>query len=57
VRELCAGEGFPFADRGEFVVKGFEEPVRMFQVVITGGGFTASELGLRDGSQQIRLAW
>ena len=32
VRELCAGKGFLFADRGEFVAKGFEEPVRMFEV-------------------------
>jgi class 3 adenylate cyclase/pimeloyl-ACP methyl ester carboxylesterase len=32
VRELCSGKGFLFADRGEFVAKGFEEPVRMFEV-------------------------
>jgi len=32
VRELCAGKGFLFADRGEFVAKGFEEPVRLFEV-------------------------
>jgi hypothetical protein len=24
--------GFPFADRGEFVAKGFEEPVRVYEV-------------------------
>ena len=28
VRGLCSGKGFLFADRGEFVAKGFEEPVR-----------------------------
>lgn len=55
VRELCAGKGFPFADRGEFVVKGFEEPVRMFQVVITGGGFTAANWGCEMGLS--RSAW
>jgi class 3 adenylate cyclase len=32
VRELCAGKGFPFADRGEFVAKGFEEPARVYVV-------------------------
>jgi len=32
VRELCAGKGFMFADRGEFVAKGFEEPVRVYEV-------------------------
>jgi class 3 adenylate cyclase len=32
VRGLCSGKGFVFADRGEFVAKGFEEPVRVFEV-------------------------
>jgi adenylate cyclase len=32
VRGLCSGKGFLFADRGEFVAKGFEEPVRIFEV-------------------------
>ena len=32
VRGLCSGKGFLFADRGEFVAKGFEEPVRMYEV-------------------------
>src|SRR5574341_2678 len=32
VRELCAGKGFLFADRGEFVAKGFEDPVRVYEV-------------------------
>jgi class 3 adenylate cyclase/pimeloyl-ACP methyl ester carboxylesterase len=32
VRELCAGKGFLFADRGDFVAKGFEEPVRLYEV-------------------------
>lgn len=27
VRGLCSGKGFLFADRGEFIAKGFEEPV------------------------------
>ena len=31
VRGLCSGKGF-FADRGEFVAKGFEEPVRVYEV-------------------------
>jgi adenylate cyclase len=26
VRELCSGKGFLFADRGEFVAEGFEDP-------------------------------
>ena len=32
IRGLCSGKGFLFADRGEFVAKGFEEPVRLFEV-------------------------
>lgn len=32
VRELCAGKAFSFADRGEFAAKGFEEPVRVYEV-------------------------
>ncbi|MEX0800144.1 MAG: adenylate/guanylate cyclase domain-containing protein [Dehalococcoidia bacterium] len=32
VRGLCSGKGFLFADRGEFVAKGFDEPVRVFEI-------------------------
>jgi class 3 adenylate cyclase/pimeloyl-ACP methyl ester carboxylesterase len=32
VRGLVAGKGFTFADRGEMGLKGFEEPVRLFEV-------------------------
>src|SRR3990172_7131151 len=32
VRELCAGKGFLFADRGELALRGFEDPVRLYQV-------------------------
>jgi adenylate cyclase len=32
VRGLCSGKGILFADRGEFVAKGFEEPVRISEV-------------------------
>jgi adenylate cyclase len=32
VRELCTGKGFSFSDRGEFEAKGFEEPVRVYEV-------------------------
>ena len=32
VRGLVAGKGFVLADRGEFVAKGFEEPVRVYEV-------------------------
>jgi len=32
VRGLCSGKGFLFADRGEFVAKGFEEPLRLYEV-------------------------
>ena len=32
VRGLCSGKGFLFADRGDFVAKGFEEPVRIYEV-------------------------
>ena len=37
VRGLCSGKGFLFADRGEFVAKGFEEPVRVYEVRWQGG--------------------
>jgi class 3 adenylate cyclase len=32
VRELCAGKGFLFADTGDVTLKGFEEPVRLYEV-------------------------
>jgi class 3 adenylate cyclase len=32
VRSLSAGKGILFADRGEFVAKGLEEPVRVYEV-------------------------
>jgi len=32
VRGLCSGKGFLFSDRGEFVAKGIEEPVRVYEV-------------------------
>jgi class 3 adenylate cyclase/pimeloyl-ACP methyl ester carboxylesterase len=32
VRELAAGKKFLFADRGEAVLRGFEDPVRLFEV-------------------------
>jgi adenylate cyclase len=38
VRSLSAGKGFLFADRGEFVAKGFEDPVRVYEVRWREGG-------------------
>lgn len=32
VRQLVAGKGFLFSDGGEFAAKGFEEPVRVYEV-------------------------
>ena len=32
VRELCLGKGFAFHPRGPFELKGFEEPVPLFEV-------------------------
>lgn len=32
VRQLVAGKGFLFADRGESELRGFEDPVRLFEV-------------------------
>ena len=32
VRELAEGKDFQFADRGEVSLKGFEEPVRLYEV-------------------------
>jgi class 3 adenylate cyclase len=32
VRGLCSGKGFLFADRGDFVAKGFEDPVRLYEI-------------------------
>ena len=32
VRELAAGKGFLFSDRGEVVLRGFEDPVRVYEV-------------------------
>jgi class 3 adenylate cyclase len=33
VRELCIGKGFEFVDRGEAVLKGFADPVRVHEVL------------------------
>jgi class 3 adenylate cyclase len=32
VRGLCSGKGFLFADRGDFVPKGMEDPVHLYEV-------------------------
>ncbi len=32
VRELVAGKGFEFADRGDTVLRGFEDPVRLYDL-------------------------
>jgi class 3 adenylate cyclase len=32
VRQLVAGKGFLFSDRGEVVLRGFEDPVRLYEV-------------------------
>jgi adenylate cyclase len=32
VRELAAGKGFLFADRGEVTLRGFEDPVRLYEL-------------------------
>jgi class 3 adenylate cyclase len=32
VRELAAGKGFLFSDEGEVVLRGFEDPVRLYAV-------------------------
>ncbi len=37
IRELCIGKGFSFADRGEAALKGFAEPVRVYEVGWKGG--------------------
>ena len=32
VRELAAGKGFLFADRGDVALRGFEDPVRLYEL-------------------------
>jgi class 3 adenylate cyclase len=32
VRQLVAGKGFLFADRGEVALRGFEDPVRLYEM-------------------------
>ena len=32
VRQLVSGKGFLFADRGEVALRGFEDPVRLYEV-------------------------
>jgi class 3 adenylate cyclase len=32
VRELAAGKGFLFSDRGDVVLRGFEDPIRLYEV-------------------------
>ena len=38
VRQLVAGKGFLFADRGEVALRGFEDPVRLYEVRWRGEG-------------------
>jgi class 3 adenylate cyclase len=38
VRELCAGKGFLFSDRGDVALRGFEDPVRLYEVRWGGQG-------------------
>jgi len=38
VRELAAGKGFLFADRGDVVLRGFEDPVRLYELRWRGEG-------------------
>lgn len=38
VREMCLGKGIQFADKGLVELKGFEEPMRVFEVPWTQGG-------------------
>jgi class 3 adenylate cyclase len=32
IRELCMGKDFLFADSGETTLRGFEDPVRLYEV-------------------------
>ena len=32
VRQIVAGKGFLFSDRGDVALRGFEDPVRLFEV-------------------------
>jgi class 3 adenylate cyclase len=32
VRQLVAGKAFLFSDRGDVVLRGFEDPVRLYEV-------------------------
>jgi class 3 adenylate cyclase len=32
VRDLCLGKQFTFADKGEYTLKGFDQPLRMYEV-------------------------
>ena len=33
IRDLCLGKSFSFSDKGESALKGFKEPIRLFEVV------------------------
>jgi class 3 adenylate cyclase len=33
VRELCIGKSFTFSDRGEMAMKGFDDPIRVHEVL------------------------
>ncbi len=34
VRELCAGKGFEFTSVGDATLKGFDEPVTLYEVSV-----------------------
>jgi adenylate cyclase len=33
IRDLCLGKQFSFTDQGEFALKGFDQPLRMYEVI------------------------
>jgi len=41
VRQLVAGKGFLFSDRGDVVLRGFEDPVRLYEVRWREGQFAS----------------
>jgi class 3 adenylate cyclase len=32
VRDLCLGKGFQFSDAGETQLKGFDQPIRLYEI-------------------------
>ncbi len=57
VRQLVAGKGFLFSDRGDVALRGFEDPVRLYERAVAGGGLMEQQIRFCTTSDGVRIAY